>query len=188
MTYSIIARCPQTGRLGIGITTYSIAVGGRCEGIRADVGICKTQAFTRRANDPMALDLLARGYTPARVMGELAENDPDHEYRQIAILDYEGNAAAHSGTGTRPWSGHLIGSGYVAFGNVLAGAHVVDAIAAGFTADPTAPLEFRLLTALEAGRDAGGQTGGERGRKPREAVSQDVFVARLERAGAGGGV
>jgi len=237
MTFSIIARCPTTGRLGIGITTYSIAVGGRCEGVRADVGICKTQAFTRRANDPLAVDLLARGFTPARVMRALEENDPDHEYRQIAILDYEGNAAAHTGSGTRPWSGHRISPGYVAFGNVLAGEKVVEAIAAGFTADPAAPLEFRLLAALEAGRDAGGQCGGEghlpersaairvvshpdypeidvrvdlhdqavtelrrvleefklyeefyreRGRNPREAVTQDVFVARLEKARAEG--
>jgi uncharacterized Ntn-hydrolase superfamily protein len=237
MTFSIIARCPNTGRLGMGVTTYSIAVGGRCEGMRADVGICKTQAFTRRANDPLAVDLLARGFSPARVMRALEENDPDHEYRQIAILDYQGNAAAHTGSGTRPWSGHLIGPGFVAFGNVLAGKEVVEAIATGFTADPAAPLELRLLAALEAGRDAGGQRGGEghlpersavirvvshpdypdidvrvdlhdeavselrrvleefklyeefyreRGRHPREAVTQDVFVARLEKARAEG--
>ena len=109
MTYSIIARCPRTGRLGIGITTYSIAVGGRSEGIRADAGVCKTQAFTNRANDPIAVGLLAQGYTPGYVMRVLAENDPDHEYRQIAILDRDGNAAAHTGSGTRSWSGHRIG-------------------------------------------------------------------------------
>jgi uncharacterized Ntn-hydrolase superfamily protein len=239
MTYSIIARCPRTGRLGIGITTYSIAVGGRSEGIRANAGICKTQAFTNRANDPIAVDLLAQGYTPGYVMRVLAENDADHEYRQIAILDRDGNAAAHTGSGTRAWSGHRIGDGFVAFGNVLAGAQVVEAIADGFASDPAAPLEFRLLAALEAGRDAGGQVGGEghlpersaairvvahtdypdvdvrvdlhpqaltelrrvlqefklyevfyreRGRKPREALTQDEFVARLEKARAEGRV
>ncbi len=239
MTYSIIARCPRTDRLGIGITTYSIAVGGRSEGIRANAGICKTQAFTNRANDPIAVDLLAQGYTPDYVMRVLAENDPDHEYRQIAILDRDGNAAAHTGSGTRSWSGHHIGDGFVAFGNVLAGAQVVEAIADGFASDPAAPLEFRLLAALEAGRDAGGQVGGEghltersaairvvahpdypdidvrvdlhpqaltelrrvlqefklyevfyreRGRKPREAITQDEFVARLEKTRAEGRV
>ncbi len=239
MTYSIIARCASTGRLGIGITTYSIAVGGRSEGIRADAGICKTQAFTNRANDPIAVGLLAQGYTPGYVMRVLAENDPDHDYRQIAILDRDGNAAAHTGSGTRSWSGHRIGPGFVAFGNVLAGAQVVEAIADGFASDPDAPLEFRLLAALEAGRDAGGQVGGEghlpersaairvvadpdypdidvrvdlhpqaltelrrvleefklyevfyreRGRKPREAVTQDEFVAQLEKARAEGKV
>jgi uncharacterized Ntn-hydrolase superfamily protein len=235
MTYSIIARCPTTGRLGIGITTYSIAVGGRSEGIRADAGICRTQAFTNRANDPIAVGLLAQGYTPGYVMRVLAENDPDHDYRQIAILDRDGNAAAHTGSATRSWSGHRIGDGFVAFGNVLAGAQVVEAIADGFAADHAAPLEFRLLAALEAGRDAGGQVGGEghlpersaairvvadpdfpdidvrvdlhpqaltelrhvleefelyevfyreRGRNPREAITQDQFVAQLEKARA----
>lgn len=239
MTYSIIARCPRTGRLGIGITTYSIAVGGRTDGVRADAGICKTQAFANRANDPIAVGLLAQGYTPGYVMRVLEENDPDHEYRQIAILDRDGNAAAHTGNGTRSWSGHHIGDGFVAFGNVLAGAQVVEAIADGFASDPAAPLEFRLLAALEAGRRAGGQVGGEghlpersaairvvahpdypdidvrvdlhpdavtelrrvleefklyevfyreRGRKPREAITQDEFVARLEKTRAEGRV
>ena len=232
MTYSIIARCPKTGRLGLGITTFSIAAGGRCEGILAGVGICKTQAYVNRGNDPLAIDLLAQGFTPAHVMSRLAANDPDHAYRQIAIMDRDGNGVGHTGSGTRPWSGHKIGPGYVAFGNVLAGPQVVDAIVAGFLADPDAPLEFRLLSALEGGRNAGGQVGAEghltersaairvvadpdypdidvrvdlhddavvelrrvleefkryevfyreRGRNPREAITQDEFVARLER-------
>ena len=61
MTFSIIARCPNTGRLGLGITTFSIAAGGRCEGIRFGVGICKTQAYVKRGNDLLALELLAQG-------------------------------------------------------------------------------------------------------------------------------
>jgi uncharacterized Ntn-hydrolase superfamily protein len=232
MTYSIIARCPKTGRLGLGITTFSIAAGGRCEGILAGVGICKTQAYVNRGNDPLAIELLAQGFTPAHVMSQLAANDPDHAYRQIAIMDREGNGVGHTGSGTRPWSGHKVGPGYVAFGNVLAGPQVVEAIVAGFLADPEAPLEFRLLSALEGGRNAGGQVGAEghltersaairivadpdypdidvrvdlhddavvelrrvleefkryevfyreRGRNPREAITQDEFVARLER-------
>lgn len=234
MTFSIIARCPHTGRLGLGITTFSIAAGGRCEGILAGAGICKTQAFFNRANDPLAIELLVQGLTPACVMQVLEANDPDHEYRQIAILDRDGKGVAHTGSGTRPWSGHRIGDGFVAFGNVLAGPQVIEGIVAGFLADPTAALEFRLMAALEDGRDAGGQVGAQghlpersaairivaspdyfeadirvdlhpeavaelrrvleefkryegfyrgRGRKPREAVTQDQFVASLN-AGA----
>jgi uncharacterized Ntn-hydrolase superfamily protein len=234
MTFSIIAHCPRTGRLGLGITTFSLAAGGRCEGILAGVGICKTQAFVNRANDPLAIELLAQGLTPARVMQVLEANDPDHEYRQIAILGRDGKGVAHTGSGTRPWSGHRIGDGFVAFGNVLAGPQVIEGIVAGFLADPEAALEFRLMAALEGGRDAGGQVGAqghlpersaairvvaspdyseadirvdlhpeavaelrrvleefkryecfyrERGRKPREAVTQDQFVASLN-AGA----
>jgi len=161
MTYSIVARCPHTGRLGLGITTFSIAAGGRCEGILAGVGICKTQAFVNRGNDPLAIELLAQGFNPAHVMQVLESNDPDHEYRQIAILDREGNGAAHTGSGARRWAGHKIGADYIAFGNVLAGPQVVDAIEAGFLAEPNAALEFRLLAALEGGRNAGGQVGAQ---------------------------
>jgi hypothetical protein len=76
MTFSIIARCPQTGRLGLGIATFSIGAGGRCEGILAGVGICKTQAYTNRGNDPLAIELMAQGLGPAQVMKMLEQNDP----------------------------------------------------------------------------------------------------------------
>ena len=65
MTFSIIARCPKRGRLGLGIATFSIAAGGRCEGIRHGVGICKTQAYINRGNDLLALELLEQGLGPA---------------------------------------------------------------------------------------------------------------------------
>ena len=57
MTFSLIGRCARTGRLGLGITTYSLAVGGRCEGVVANVGVCKTQAFPNRTNDPLGIKL-----------------------------------------------------------------------------------------------------------------------------------
>lgn len=161
MTFSIIARCPHTGRLGLGIATFSIGSGGRCEGIQAGVGICKSQAFTNRGNDPLAVGLMAQGHTPAHVMKMLEQNDPDHEYRQIAIIDRDGNGVGHSGSGTRPWSGHHVGKGYVAFGNVLAGPQVLEGICAGFEKDPDGLLEFRILAALEGGRNSGGQVGAD---------------------------
>ena len=79
MTYSLIGRCVRTGRLGLGITTYSLAVGGRCEGVVANVGVCKTQAFPNRTNDPLGIKLLAQGYLPARVMEIFAGNDTEHD-------------------------------------------------------------------------------------------------------------
>lgn len=159
MTFSIVARCPATGRLGLAIATFSIGAGGRCEGILAGVGVAKTQAYVNRGNDTLAIELLSQGFSPAKVMKALEENDPHHAFRQIAILDREGQACAHTGARTRPWSGHRIGPGYIAFGNVLAGPQVVEAIAAGFLARPDDPLELRLLAALEGGRNSGGQVG-----------------------------
>lgn len=230
MTYTVVARCPQSGQVGIGIATYSICVGLYCNGLRANVGATMTQAFVNQGNNPLALNLLAEGLKPRRVLDELAANDPDFEYRQIALIDREGRVEAYSGPKTRGWSGHEVGEGYVAMGNVLAGPRVVKAIAQGYEAAANETFERRLLRAIEAGRDAGGQVGNEghltersaavivygahdhaeldlrvdlhdvaidelrrafeeyelyrgyyrdRGRNPRGAVPQDVFVAGL---------
>jgi len=161
MTYTIVARCPRSGQIGIGIATYSICVGLYCNGLQSNTGVTMSQAFVNQGNNTLALRLLAMGFTPARVLAELSANDPDAEYRQIAVVDREGRAAAYSGPKTRGYSGHRIGDGYVAMGNVLAGSHVVDAIAAGYEAEPDEALDRRLLRAIEAGRDSGGQVGND---------------------------
>lgn len=157
MTYSIIARCARSGRLGVGTTTFSIACGRRNESVRPNVGISKSQAFYQRATDPLVLNLLAQGYAPHAIMAKLAAMDPDFEYRQIGILDRSGAVAAHTGKDIGQWAGHLAGDGYVAYGNGLAGPQVVEGIVSGFMSHPDAALEWRLLRAIEGGRDAGGQ-------------------------------
>jgi uncharacterized Ntn-hydrolase superfamily protein len=161
MTYTVLARCPRTGHVGIGIATYSICVGQYCDGLRSRIGATMTQAFVNQGNNGLALRLLAQGFAPARIIDELGLNDPYHDYRQIAMIDREGSVVAFTGPKTRGWAGHVIGEGCVAFGNVLAGPEVVDAIAAGYAEDPDAPLERRMLRALECGRDAGGQRGAQ---------------------------
>jgi uncharacterized Ntn-hydrolase superfamily protein len=128
VTFSLIGRCARTGRLGLGITTFSLAMGGHCEGVAANIGICETQAFPDRGNDPLAVELLARGFTPARVISMLEANDPDHAWRQIAIMDREGTIAAHTGEHTRGWSGHATGNACVAFGNGLVGPAVLEGL------------------------------------------------------------
>jgi len=183
MTYTILARCPRTGQMGLGIATYSIGVGLYCNGLRSRKGATMTQAFVNQGNNPFALRLLTMGFTPTHVLRELQRNDPDHEYRQIGVIDREGNAVAYSGPKTRGWSGHRIAPGAIAMGNVLAGEHVVDAILSGFTASPDAILEHRLLAALEAGRDAGGQLGNDGHLTERSAaiiVYDDADYAELD--------
>lgn len=161
MTFTIVARCPKSGQVGIGIATYSICVGLYCNGLRGNVGATMTQAFVNQGNNTLALRLLAEGFTPAHVLDELAANDPDFAYRQIGVVDREGRAVAYSGPKTRGYAGHAVGDGYVAMGNVLAGHHVVEAIAKGYEAAARESFERRLLAAIEAGRDAGGQVGND---------------------------
>jgi uncharacterized Ntn-hydrolase superfamily protein len=94
-------------------------------------------------------------------MAELKANDPNHEFRQIAVIDRLGRLAAYSGPKNRGWAGHVTGDGYVAMGNVLTGQKTVDAMAKAYEATADLSFERRLLAAIEAGRDAGGQSGND---------------------------
>jgi uncharacterized Ntn-hydrolase superfamily protein len=170
MTFTVIGHCPRTQRLGIGIATFSITVGMYCNGVRSRTGVTISQAFVNQYNNALVLRLLEQGFSPEAVMAQLAANDPDHEYRQIGIIDREGRAVGYTGPKTRGWSGHKVGPGYVATGNGLRGPHVVEAIADGFMAEPDADLEHRLLCGIEAGRAAGGQGTPERGKTERSAA------------------
>ncbi len=161
MTFTLLARCPKTGQVGIGIATYSITVGLYCNGLRGNTGATMTQAFVNQSNNPLALRLLAQGYTPEHVLAELKANDPNHEFRQIAVIDRTGRLAAYSGPKNRGWAGHVTGDGYVAMGNVLAGKPVIDAMAKAYEGAARLSFERQLLAAIEAGRDAGGQVGND---------------------------
>jgi uncharacterized Ntn-hydrolase superfamily protein len=163
MTYSIIARCPRTQRFGVATATFSIACGRRNESVRANVGVSKSQAFYLRQVDVAALNMLAQGQTPGHIMQSFGQTDPDFAYRQFGIIDREGRVATHSGDKINPWSGHHVGADFAAYGNTLSGPATLEGIVAGFHAAPDAPLEERLLQAIEGGREAGGQASrGER--------------------------
>ena len=157
MTYTIIGRCSRTGQLGIGITTWSLAVGGYCPFVKSNFAALSAQAAADPRLGRLAMRLLELGYSPAKVIEELSGHDPHFEYRQVGIVDKEGTAAVHTGARTRPWTGHMTGGGYVAMGNTIDSERVVQAIARAFEENEDLDLDERLLTSLEAGRDAGGQ-------------------------------
>jgi uncharacterized Ntn-hydrolase superfamily protein len=178
MTYSIVARCPRTGQLGIGVASYSMAIGRHCDGaVRSNTGATLTQGFPNPRNNYLAISLLAQGHTAGQALAMLVANDEKSDYRQIAVVDRDDNAVVHSGSKVRPWAGYRIGKGYAAFGDGLAGVQVVEAIAARFEATVSADLDERLLAALEAGRDAGGLAGGA-GRLPERSAALVVWGNR----------
>jgi uncharacterized Ntn-hydrolase superfamily protein len=156
-TYTILGRCPRSGRLGVGIATYSLAVGGYCPLVQANVGAVSSQAFADPRLLPVAMRLLETGASALQVIEELATTDAYFEYRQVGVVDRAGGAAAHTGARTRVWAGHIVGEGFVAMGNVLAGEPVVRAIADAYMASAAEDLEERLLRSVEAGQAAGGQ-------------------------------
>lgn len=178
MTYSIVARCSRTGQFGIGIASYSIAVGFHCDGaVRANTGVSLTLGAPRPQNNHLAIKLLAQGRTAVQALEELRANDPDVDWRQIAITDREGRVAAHSGSQLSAWSGHRTGTDFVVFGDGLAGQQVVDAMAASFESTGDQGLDERLLAVLEAGRGAGGIRGAS-GRLPERSAAMVVWANR----------
>jgi uncharacterized Ntn-hydrolase superfamily protein len=178
MTFSILARCPRTGRFGLGVASYSIIIGMHCDSaVRSNVGATMTQAAPNRRNNRLALNMLAQGFSPKRVLRELLANDPGGEYRQIGIVDREGDAVVHTGSKISVPTASRTGSGYAVLGAAVAGQQVIDAVATGFEAEPEVELEERLLRALESGRDAGGLAG-SRGPLPERSVALIVFGKR----------
>ena len=161
MTFTVMARCPQTGKLGIATATRSLAVGARVPHIAPNLGCAAIMAIADPRLGRTALRLLETGYKAPGVIEALVAADPRHEYRQLGVIDADGFAAARTGRHNRDYAGHHVRDNLIALGNVLIGEPVLDAIEGGFHRAPEAPFEERLMQALEAGRDAGGQHGGQ---------------------------
>lgn len=183
MTFSIVARSagpdPETASWGVAVASKFLAVGSAVPAAVAQVGAIATQAEANVAYKGLALSHLDDGATAEVALQRLLEEDPGREHRQVGIVDVEGGAASHTGGQCFDWAGGRTGEGYAIQGNILAGEHVVAAMEEAFLAsDPSLPLGRRLLDALAAGDDAGGD---KRGRQ-----SAALLVVR-EGAGYGGG-
>ncbi len=160
-TFTILGRCSSTGQLGIGIATYSLAVGAYCPVLKPNLGVIASQAYAKASLGIQAMRLLEQGLTPGMIFQKIAEEDQYFAYRQIGIVDGKSDVECHTGTHTRQWAGHILGEGHVAMGNSLAGPQVVEGISKAFVEAADESLDERLLRGLEAGRDAGGQQNAE---------------------------
>jgi len=160
-TFTLVGRCPRTGMLGIALTSSPLCVAARCVFVRAHVGAVATQAYAHPGLGPLGLRLLEMDYAPAKVLAELRATDAWPEHRQIGIVDRYGNAAAVTGEKNLDWKGHISERNFVAMGNYLTSEAVVEAMADAFRISESEILEERLLRALEAGKAAGGEKGGQ---------------------------
>ena len=169
-TFSITARCPETGQLGIAVATRVPGVGAAVPHVRAGVGAIASQATTNPYLGIDGLDLLEGGASAAQALDALVRWDPDQARRQVAIVDAAGRAAAHTGAATNEHAGHRLGDGVAIAGNLLEGPEVLDAMLEAFTTTHPAPsadeapslvLAERLLAALAAGQAAGGDKRGK---------------------------
>jgi uncharacterized Ntn-hydrolase superfamily protein len=158
-TFSIVARDPGTGDLGVAVQSKYFAVGSVVPHGEAGTGAVATQARGNPLHGRDGLALLRQGWEAERVLARLTAADPLRRERQIGIVDLEGRSASHTGEDCLPWAGGRTGPNYAVQGNVLAGPQVVDAMAEAFETSQ-GDLATRMLEALAAGQAAGGDLRG----------------------------
>ncbi len=160
-TFTIVGHCHRTGLLGVCLASSPLSVAARCVFVKANTGAVSTQAYAHPGLGPLAIKLLDLDYAPAKVLAELRATDGHAEYRQIGIVDRHGAPGVFTGEKNLDWKGHIAKPHFVAMGNYLVGAEVVAAMARAFEASEAEILEERLMRALEAGKAAGGERGGQ---------------------------
>ena len=158
MTFSLVARCAETGMFGIAISSSSPAVAARCAFARAGVGAVASQNVTDPRLGPLTLDLMANGLTASEAVDGAVAQGSFIEYRQLLAVDRAGGTAIHSGPNSLGIWTQAQGDNVASGGNLLANAQVPQAIVDGFVSS-SGHLGDRLIAALRAGLVAGGEAG-----------------------------
>ncbi|MBD8069468.1 DUF1028 domain-containing protein [Bacillus sp. PS06] len=159
MTFSIVGFDPKTNELGIAVQSKFLGVGAVVPWAKAGVGAVATQSYANTSYGPNGLELMAAGKTAQETLDQLVTDDSDREFRQVGIVDANGNAATFTGSKCYDWAGGITGEHFAAQGNILVGEETV--LAMGRTFEQTeGTLAERLLKALDAGQEAGGDSRG----------------------------
>ena len=158
-TFSIAAFDPGTDSLGVAVQSKFLAVGSVVPWARAGVGAVATQAMANFNYGPRGLDLMAKGMTAEETVEALTSSDEGRAHRQLGVVDARGRAATFTGPECFDWAGGVRGEHYAAQGNILVGRETVDAMARVYEG-AEGDLAARLLAALDAGQEAGGDSRG----------------------------
>ena len=165
-TFSILGYDPETGMIGGAVQSRVFSVGNGVLWGEANVGMVATQAYIDVSYGPKGLELLKKGFSPAQTIKTLLKNDPDphpdswpKKARQFSIMNAKGDVSTHTGEKASFWAGHKYGKNCSAQGNILASKNVVNDMVKTFE-QTKGHLSMRLLRALEAGQNAGGDTRG----------------------------
>ena len=159
-TFSIIARDEKTGEMAVGVQSHWFSVGTAVPWAEAGVGAVATQSFVDKSYGPKALALLKNGFTPQQAMDSLTKADPGREVRQVAIIDTKGNVAVHTGAKCIQIAKHIKGYNFSVQSNMMLGDQVCEFMARSFEKTKNQPLAERVLLALEAAQEAGGDIRG----------------------------
>ena len=175
-TFSIVAHDSKNGDLGVAVQSKFLAVGAVVPWAKAGVGAVATQSWANTTYGPEGLRLMAEGLSAQEALEKLVEADEERALRQAGMVDTRGDAAAYTGKDCFEWAGHIVGDGFACQGNILVSEETVQAMARTFE-ESEGELADRLVAALEAGQEAGGDS---RGRQ-----SAALLVVR-EKDGYGG--
>lgn len=178
-TYSIVAADLERGEVGVAVQSKYFCVGSVVPWARAGVGAAATQAAGVAAYGRDALLELERGASPEEALERVLQGDEGRETRQLGIVTADGRAAAFTGSECLDWAGHVVGEGFAAQGNILAGQAVADEMARAYR-ETVGPLADRLMAALEAAQAAGGD---KRGQQSAALVVERLGAAAERREG-----
>lgn len=159
-TYSIVARDPATGQLGVAVQSHWFSVGQSVPWAEAGVGAVATQSFVDPSYGKLGLDLMRAGRSAPDALRGLLEADGGRDVRQVAMVDAEGRVAAHTGKSCIAAAGHSVGKGYSVQANLMRNDTVWPAMVKAFEASK-GDLAERMLAALEAAEAAGGDIRGK---------------------------
>src|SRR5258708_9988696 len=160
LTYSIVARDPRTGELGVAVQSHYFQVGPVVPWAIAGVGAVATQSMVNVSFGPLGLEHMLAGYTATQALIALLAGDTQPESRQVALVDAAGNVAVHTGARCSRAAGHRTGEGFSCQANLMQKDTVWDAMHDAFTAT-NEPLAERMMAALEAAEAEGGDIRGK---------------------------
>jgi uncharacterized Ntn-hydrolase superfamily protein len=158
-TFSIVARDPATGDLGVAVQSHWFSVGAVVSWAEPGVGAVATQSFVDPAYGPRGLELMRSGKPAADALVQLLEGDEGRAVRQVAFVDAEGRVGAHTGERCIENAGHHTGAGYSVQANMMGNAEVVPSMARAYEG-ARGDLAERLMVTLEAAQKAGGDIRG----------------------------
>jgi uncharacterized Ntn-hydrolase superfamily protein len=159
-TFSIVAHDPDKKEWGVAVASRALAVGAVVPFARAGVGAVATQARVNIAHGPHGVELLAKGMNAEDALKVLIDADKQIQIRQLGLIDAKGKVAAFTGKECIVFAGHKTGENYACQGNILAGEAVINDMARAFE-DARGPLAWRMMAALEAAENAGGDKRGK---------------------------
>ena len=159
-TFSIVARDAETGEMGVAVQSHWFSVGSIVAWGEAGVGVVATQSFVNPSFGQRGLELLKKGMTAQEAVDQLISSDEGRDFRQLAIVDSKGNSAGYTGSKCIAGAGHVVGNNYSVQANMMLNDRIWGAMSRAFERSE-GPLAERLIAALEAAQNAGGDIRGQ---------------------------